>query len=119
MFNEPATRRELCRALGFLAVLLKDGPTHLTDVARTQQIADLLEEYCRLGEKVRETNPDQSFTLADCMARTISGHIRKRVACQRADLLDAGFSESEIRQHWDMAYALAHVHLNKTPESDC
>lgn len=126
--NHPVTRRELCAALGFLAVILREkspNPGGYTASADARMIADLLEGFCTLdaGGDHAEADPDDHlefgetaiinrFAVPHRMAAAIAAHTGKHHRCAPGDLLAAGFTQAEIDRHWVMAYALAQVQLS-------
>lgn len=122
--------RVLCTALGFTAVVIKDGKLPRKEAAqRALKFAELTEEFCRLslpetfgaageenrGEAGSEAQKTEAkFPVAERMASAIVAIIREQGGCLPHELLAKGFTHEEIDRHWAMAKALAYVELNIT-----
>jgi len=61
---------------------------------------------------IRVQGEDDIFTPCQGMATAIAEILKTKGACNPSDLEAKGFSPSEVKRHWSMAYALAKVELN-------
>ncbi len=112
---QPVTRRTLCNALGFLAVILRDDPGRKNyNAADAHKIAGLLEGYCALDAVPQDDGlpPGARFDAAQRMAAEIVALLEKRQGCTQADLLAEGFRQDEVDRYWPLAWALAQVQIS-------
>jgi hypothetical protein len=108
-------RKVFFSALGFLAVLIKGDSKREDNADRAVSLAKLIEAFCE--ETLPELPSEQGTVLfASCqkMAVVIAKILKEKGSCGPSDLLAAGFSEADVQQYWNMAYALAKVELNWT-----
>jgi hypothetical protein len=103
----------LFTALGFLAVTLR-GDAAADQAERALAMAGLIESFCRLHvpEAFERDTGTVDVATRDRMAAVIGDIIKADGKCSQHELGEHGFSDSEIKRYWSMAYALACVSLN-------
>ncbi|MDX2028387.1 MAG: hypothetical protein SFW62_07105 [Alphaproteobacteria bacterium] len=110
--------KTLCHALGFTAVVMKDGVSQKNGAARATGLAGMIEEFCRtalpnsFSENSETSNPGGKFPLAQRMASTIVELYQAQGGCSPHDLLERGFSRDDVSRYWPLAKALAFVEMN-------
>ena len=114
-----ADQRVLFTALGFLAVILSDVPKE-KQALRATAIARLIKSFCMAAvpEAFGHDCAKDDASLRDRMVPVIAAIIEADGTCNPHELENHGFTQDEITRHWQMAYALARVTINREPKNN-